>query len=62
MDAGNDIMYETVPIISKIVESTQHIVEGFGKLPNIRELPFYFTCKNTCSPTLKSMKNILFHV
>jgi hypothetical protein len=56
MDAGKDNMYATGLIFSNISKCPQYLAANFGQLPNLSELPFAFTFKNTCSPTLKSLK------
>jgi hypothetical protein len=53
MYAVNYSMYAIGTIFSKISKGPQYLVANFGKLPNLSELLFAFTFKNTCSPTLK---------
>ena len=59
MDAINYIMYAIGPyIFSNISKGPQYFAANFGKLPNLIKLLFAFTFKNTCSPTLKSLKTL----
>ena len=58
MDEGNASMYAVGPIFSNISKGPQYIVANFEKLPNLSELLFTFTFKNTRSPTLKYLKTM----
>jgi hypothetical protein len=58
MDAGKDNMYATGLIFSNIQKGPQYLIANFGQLPNLSELLFAFTFKNTCSPTLKCLKTL----
>jgi hypothetical protein len=61
IDAGNTSMYATDPIFSKISKGLNYLATNFGKLPNLSELHFAFTFKNTCFSTLKCLKTLLFY-
>jgi hypothetical protein len=58
MDVGNASMYAIGPIFSNISKGPQYLASKFGKQPNISELLFAFTLKNTCSPNLKYLKTL----
>jgi len=63
MYATRDIfssMYATSAIFSNISKGPQYLAANYGKLPNLRDLLFAFTFKNTCSPILKYLNTILF--
>ena len=59
MDVDNANMYANDPIFSNISKGPQYLTANFGQLPNLSELLFAFTFKNTCSPTLKSLNTLL---
>ena len=52
IDAGNESMYATGPILSRISNGPQNHASNLAQLPNFRELMLAFTFKNTWSPTL----------
>ena len=60
MDVGNVSMYAIDPIFSNISKGPQYLAANFRQLPNLSELLFSFTLKNTCSPTLKCINTPLF--
>jgi hypothetical protein len=52
MEAGNESMYATGPILSNISNGPQNLEAIFVQLPNFKELFLGFTLKRTCSPNL----------